>query len=260
MKNKPLKRFGQNYLVDKNIIIKIVKRFDPKTNDSIIEIGPGRGALTELLSEACSNVRAVEIDTRVIEELKNNIPNVEFINADFLKSDSNIIFPVGTKHRVIGNIPYNITSPIIFNLLENRERIEDAMLMVQLEMAKRMIAKKGTKDYGILSVLLESFCEVELCFKISPNVFFPKPNVDSAIIHIKFNKSIDPGIEFENYKNIIKAAFGNRRKTLKNSFKNSIFIDCDFSGIEKYLSKRAEELDINDFQLITKILCRGEYG
>ncbi len=254
MNPKPLKRFGQNYLVDKNIIRKIVDKFNPQPNEKIIEIGPGRGSLTEALLEKNREVTAIEIDTRVIEDLKERMPELKLLNKDFLKCDLRETFPGVQSYRVIGNIPYNITSPILFKLLENRDLFSDAMLMVQYEVAKRITAKVGIKDYGILSVILGAFSEVEFCFKISPNVFYPKPKVDSAIIHLKFHKNFPEDIDPASFIKIVKSAFGNRRKTLKNSFKNSILASRDFTVIEPYLSKRAEQLNIDDYFFITRLL------
>lgn len=246
MKNRPLKRFGQNYLTDRNTILKIVSKFNPQKDDSIIEIGPGRGALTRELSSASDNITAIEIDNRVIENLSTQFPNVNFINQDFLKMDFGKL-DNSKKIRVIGNIPYNITSPILFRLIENRVLFSDALLMVQYEVAKRMVSKPNTKDYGILGVILNYFATVNLEFKISPNVFKPKPKVDSAIISLKFDKLIDDNLNDRFFINVVKAAFGNRRKTLKNSLKNSSFNDIDFSLLNTDLGKRAEDLSISDF-------------
>ncbi len=251
MKNRPLKRFGQNYLTDRNTILKIVDRFNPSKDETIIEIGPGRGALTKELSLASKNITAIEIDNRVIETLEIQFPNVKFLNQDFLKMDFTQ-FNSSKKIRVIGNIPYNITSPILFRLLENRTIVSDAMLMVQYEVAKRMVSRPRTKDYGILAIILNYFATVNLEFKIPPTVFKPKPKVDSAIISLKFNKECDDKLNDRFFIDVVKAAFGNRRKTLKNSLKNSSFGELDFSNFKTDLSKRAEELSITDFIKLAK--------
>ncbi|MDA3861599.1 MAG: 16S rRNA (adenine(1518)-N(6)/adenine(1519)-N(6))-dimethyltransferase RsmA, partial [Melioribacteraceae bacterium] len=221
MKNRPLKRFGQNYLTDRNTILKIIEKFNPKKDDSIIEIGPGRGALTNELSTHTKNLTAIEIDDRVIESLSTQLPNVNFINQDFLKINFDQ-FNIQKKIRVIGNIPYNITSPILFKLIENRTLFSDALIMVQYEVAKRMVSEPNTKDYGILGVILNYFATVNLEFKIPPTVFKPKPKVDSAIVSLKFNKMGYNNLNDRFFIDVVKAAFGNRRKTLKNSLNNSI--------------------------------------
>ena len=244
----PLKRFVQNYLQDQNIIKKIIAEIDPKENDRIIEIGPGRGALTEKLLETKAGLTAVEIDKRVIDELNDKFKDLDLLQYDFLKLDLNkFVNSNQQKLRVVGNIPYNITSPIIFKLFENNMIIKDAVFMVQYEVAKRMTAKIGSKDYGILSVLLEYFGNTKLAFKVSRNVFYPKPNVDSAVVHIFFKESRND-LEFNSiFKLIVKSAFGNRRKTLKNSLSNGIFADVNFSGSGIDLSLRAEQLKVDDF-------------
>ncbi len=252
-KLKPLKRFGQNYLVDKNTIQKIVNQFDPKTDDTIVEIGPGQGALTSFLSKTVKDYRAIEIDKRVIDDLKMSFPTVEFINQDFLEINLQDLASE-KKLRVIGNIPYNITSPILFKLIEERDFVSDAILMVQYEVAKRIVGKPRTKDYGILSVLTNYFADTELCFKIPPTVFYPKPNVDSAIVSFKFGKKISSEIDEKLFVKVVKAAFGNRRKTLKNSLSNNSFGDLNFDLLPFDFTRRAEELTIDQFIELTKII------
>ncbi len=251
---KPLKKFGQNYLVDKNIAEKILNEFDPKPDDLVLEIGPGKGALTQHLVKKLKKLYAVEIDNRVIENLKNDYDNIEVINVDFLKLDLAGFCSEKDKVRVIGNIPYNLTSSIIFKLIEQRELVEDVVLMVQYEVAKRISAKPNIKDYGILSVLLNFFAETKYCFKVSSNVFRPKPKVDSAIIHIYFNKELPADISSPLFIQTVKAAFGNRRKILKNSFSNSAFGDIDFSGSGINLTRRAETLTTDEFISLTRFI------
>jgi 16S rRNA (adenine1518-N6/adenine1519-N6)-dimethyltransferase len=245
---KPLKRFGQNYLKDPNILNKIVEEISPEEDDNIVEIGPGRGALTAKLLEKVSTITAVEIDKRVREELSEKFPKLNFISGDFLEYDLQALFSIRNKKlRVTGNIPYNITSPVLFKMIEHHNIIKDSVLMVQLEVAKRMKGKKGTKDYGILSLLLNFFADVKFCFKVSPASFYPKPNVDSAVVHLYFKElKIDEELK-NNFIKIVKASFGNRRKILKNSLSNSIFSDIDFANSGIDLTKRAEQLDIDDF-------------
>ena len=250
--NKPKKRFGQNFLQDENILNKIVKEINPQTDDRIIEIGPGYGALTQKLLSATANLIAVEIDNKLAINLEEKFPQLHLINEDFLEIDLSKLISIGKQLRIVGNIPYNITSPILFKLIENNKLIEDAVFMVQLEVAIRMTANKGTKDYGILAVVLKYFAEIELCFKISPNVFYPKPKVFSALIHIYFKELKHSEEEQKLFISIVKAAFGNRRKTLKNSLSNSIFQEIDFSNSGIDLSLRADNLNVDDFIRLTK--------
>ncbi len=247
-KVSPLKRFGQNYLQDQNIIKKIIAEIDPRENELIIEIGPGQGAITKMLLESKANLTAIEIDKRVIDDLQTRYIDLQLLQSDFLKLDLNQFIDSSEKKlRVVGNIPYNITSPILFKLFENNTIVLDAVFMVQYEVAKRMTAKMGSKDYGILSVLLEYFGNTKLAFKVSPNVFYPKPNVDSAVVHINFNDKRNNSEFNLMFKSIVKSAFGNRRKTLKNSLSNGIFAEVNFSDCGIDLSLRAEQLNVNDF-------------
>lgn len=251
----PLKRFGQNYLQDQNIIKKIIAEIDPKENELIIEIGPGQGAITQKLLESKASLTAIEIDKRIIEDLQNKYTGLNLIQSDFLKLELNqFVVSSDKKLRVVGNIPYNITSPILFKLFENNTIVQDAIFMVQYEVARRMTAKMGSKDYGILSVLLEYFGNTKLAFKVSPNVFYPKPNVDSAVVHIHFNDNRE-NPEFNlMFKSIVKSAFGNRRKTLKNSLSNGIFAEVNFSECGIDLSLRAEQLSVDDFIKLTEFI------
>ena len=260
-KIKPLKRFGQNYINDQNILNNIVGEINPRVNDNLLEIGPGLGSLTEKLITYIPSLTAVEIDKRVIENLSNKFPQINLINDDFLNLDLHqLITNSHNKLRIIGNIPYNLTSSIIFKMIENNSIISDSVIMVQTEVARRMIAQKGTKDYGIFSILLNYFSEIKHCFRVSPNVFYPKPKVFSSVIHIFFRKLNESKEEQRLFIKIVKAAFGNRRKTLKNSFENSLSsvglenIDFESSGID--LSLRAEQLSIDEFKNLTEYVFK----
>jgi len=249
----PIKSFGQNYLRDKNIIGKIISEISPENNDLIIEIGPGEGALTSKLIEKADNLIAIEIDKRNVEVLTAKFPKLNLISGDFLELDLNKIFNKhGKKLRIVGNIPYNITSPIIFKMIENKDIIHDSVLMVQHEVAQRITAKSGGKEYGILSVITQNFADVKLCFKVSPNVFNPRPKVYSAVIHLFFKEKLNDRKDDEIFIKIVKAAFGNRRKMLYNSLKNSIFAHLNFSNTGIDLSLRAEKLSIEDFRTLAK--------
>jgi 16S rRNA (adenine1518-N6/adenine1519-N6)-dimethyltransferase len=252
-KFKPLKKFGQNYLKDKNILRKIAEEMNIQPDDVIIEIGPGTGALTEFLVDKCKNIFAIEIDSRVIEDLQNRFPSVQIIHHDFLKFDLRTISEsAGKKVRIVGNIPYNITSPILFKLIEFRSCVSDAILMMQLEVAQRILSKPNSKEYGILSAFINAYAKPELCFKVSPNVFYPKPKVFSAVM--RFNLFDEVPISNDKiYLQLIKTAFSKRRKTLKNCFADTIFemIDLKQCGIEP--SQRAETLSVNDFMTLANL-------
>jgi 16S rRNA (adenine1518-N6/adenine1519-N6)-dimethyltransferase len=252
-KPQPLKRFGQNYLIDKNIVLKIIKEFAPHAEDIVVEIGPGTGALTSELQHQVKKLYAVEIDKRVVENLAFSFPSVHVLNEDFIKFNLEE-FIKERPLRFIGNIPYNITSPILFKLIGNRYLVKDVLLMVQLEVARRITAKEKSDDYGILGVLLNFFADTKLCFKIPPTVFYPRPKVDSAIVHLNFEKKIPDNLDYTLFIKVVKASFGNRRKKLKNSLSNSIFRDIDFSHEDFDFSRRAEELTINEFVELARII------
>ncbi len=245
---KPLKQFGQNFLQDNNIIEKIITQFNPLPNDIVVEIGPGTGALTKKLYPIIKNFYAIEIDTRAAAELTKLFPKLILFREDVLNFEFKQIFKLhNSRLRIMGNLPYNITSPIIFKVFENIDYINDMIFMVQYEVAKRFTAEKGTKDYGILSVLLNYFTETKFCFKVSRNCFYPIPNVESAIVYIKAKDLSKTDTDKKIFISTVKAAFGNRRKTLKNSFSNSIFKEFDLAKIDFDFSKRAEQLSLNDF-------------
>ncbi|MCP5061894.1 MAG: ribosomal RNA small subunit methyltransferase A [Ignavibacteriae bacterium] len=255
---KPLKKFGQNYLVDKNTILKMIDVLNLVPEDQVIEIGPGKGSITDELTKQLNTLLAVEIDTRVIDDLRNNYNNLILINSDFTKvklSDlgNGLTFPT----KIIGNIPFNLTGKILFKFLDEKDLISEVALLMPFDIAKRMVAKKRTKEYGILTILFGYFSTTKISFKVSRNVFIPKPNVESAVVSIKFDKDEDKEVQKKTFIKVVKASFGNRRKTLKNSLMNSIFKDCDFSNLGISLQQRAEELEVEDFIELTKYIQKN---
>jgi len=254
---KALKKFGQNYLIDKNIVRKMINSLEMQKTDSILEIGPGKGFITEELVNLSNDIVAIEIDTRVIKELNAKLSSVRIYNDDFLKINLNNLF-TSNQIKVIGNIPFNQTGNILFRLIELRELVIEAVLIIPLDIAKRIVAKKRTKEYGILTVIFNLFSDAKIIQKLSKNVFLPKPNVEASIIHIKFNKVIDPAFNSKLFMQVVKAAFGNRRKTLYNSFRNSIFSNCDFSIFGSLMKKRAEELELQDYIELTNHIDKNK--
>ena len=215
------KKWGQNFLADRNLLDKIVRTIDPKKSDSILEIGPGEGALTELIYPIVKEMVAIEIDPMLIEHLKNRetLKGLNIVHGDVLLQDIENL-PVKNLVRVIGNIPYNITSPIIFWLIEQLHFWDDAFIMMQKEVAERLSAVVGTKAYGRFTVVTGAYLNMEYCFTIPPDVFIPKPKVDSAII--RFTKKENPLISDEKYmrfNKLVSAAFSQRRKMLRNTLK-----------------------------------------
>lgn len=248
MKIYPKKSLGQNYLTDENISRNIVNSFDVNVNANVIEIGAGQGALTKYLVKKTNNVVVIELDRNNCSILKEKFQELTILNDDFLKIDLNKISGSefnNSPMRVIGNIPYNITSEIVFKLIDNRKIISDAQLMVQEEVAKRFAAKPGSKEYGIPSVFVQVFSKPGLMFKVSRNCFYPKPKVDSRIIHMDFTCSLEHKIkDIGFFKKIVKAAFSTRRKTLKNSLKG---LNIDLAKIDFDFSRRAETLSVEEF-------------
>ncbi len=252
--SRPKKSLGQNYLTDENICKNIVDSFDIQPGDRVIEIGPGKGAITKFILEKTDNFTAVELDRNNCAILKQRFAGIDLINRDFLKLDMNELKTnPDEKLRIIGNIPYNITSPIIFKLVDNRTIIQDAQLMIQEEVARRITSEPGNKEYGIPSVLVNAFGSSKLLFKVSRNSFYPKPKVDSRIIYFDFTVSQEDKIkDIEYFRKLVKASFGTRRKTLRNCLKN---IEADLSRSELDFSRRAESLSIEEFITLSNQLC-----
>jgi 16S rRNA (adenine1518-N6/adenine1519-N6)-dimethyltransferase len=251
---RPKRSLGQNYLTDENISRNIVNAFDIKPGDRVFEIGPGKGALTKFILEKSSDLTVIEFDRNNCAILKEKFPDLNIINRDFLKFDLNeLAHNSEEKLRIIGNIPYNITSPIIFKLLDDRALIKDAQLMIQEEVARRITADPGNKEYGIPSVIVNVFCSTKLLFKVSCNSFYPKPKVDSRIIYFDFTSSIEDRVtDIAFFRKLVKASFGTRRKTLRNCLKN---IDVDISRSDLDFGRRAESLSIVEFITLSNILC-----
>lgn len=227
--NIPIKKsWGQNFLIDENTISKIIKIIEPNEKDIILEIGPGYGALTKFLSKSSKALTAVEVDPLLCKELKKKYNDIDIINDDILKWNINRNF-----NKIVGNIPYNISSQIIFKFLN--EEWDTMILMVQKELANRITCNHGSREYGRISVMVQNFCDVKYMFDISRNVFNPKPNVDSGII--KFKK-IKKNIDIDKFSLFVKESFKQRRKKLKNNLKNF----CDYKLIQEYADKRPEQI------------------
>ncbi len=238
------KKWGQNFLADTNLLTKIVNTVNPKPDDHILEIGPGEGALTKIILPMVAEMAAVEIDPLLIKYLKiqKSLSSCHFIHADILWTDLAEL-PIPTPVRIIGNIPYNITSPILFWLIEQREHWSDAYMMVQKEVAARLTAAVGTKTYGRLTVMTSAFLDIEQCFTIPPTVFIPRPKVDSAIIKlVKKPKSMVSEIQYKKFESLVKAAFSSRRKMLRNTLKGFNIPEGTLD-----LSRRPETLTVEEF-------------
>ena len=241
------KKWGQNFLIDPNIVKKIYRTIGPIDSDNILEIGPGEGVLTKIILPEVKKMVSIEIDPVLVNKLNNSrrLKKLKVVNKDILKTniyDLDIDNPV----RVIGNIPYNITSQIIFWLIEQLDYWSDAFIMVQKEVAHRLIAKVGTKEYSRLTVVVGAYLDVDYCFTIPPTVFIPKPKVDSAFI--RFTKKRNALIEDHKYirfNKLVRAAFNQRRKMLRNSLGNWDISDQVKEKIN--FSRRPETLTVQEF-------------
>lgn len=267
------KRLGQNFLVDSNVIQKIINESDLSVDDIVIEIGAGIGFVTEQLAQKANKVLAIEIDTDAIRELRS-LPykNINIIEQDILKIDISQL--VSEPVKIVANIPYYITSPILVHLLgeisqsnyQNREAIKEIILMVQYEVAKRIVAteQSKSKEYGLLSILCNYWTEPQFLCKVPTKSFYPAPKVDSALIKLSIRK--EPLVKLDSpdlFKKVINASFNMRRKNIKNALSKNGF---NFDVVEKALIKsniaptrRGETLSIQEFKILTDNISRLGY-
>lgn len=240
----PRKRFGQHFLHDKNILGRIVESVAPRPGERIVEIGPGEGALTFPLLRAAGVLTAIELDRDLIEPLRARaagIGELTIINQDVLNVDFGALAAGGVL-RIVGNLPYNISTPILFHCLDNAPAITDMHFMLQKEVVDRMGAAPGSKVYGRLSVMLQLRCSVEPLFGVPPQSFRPPPKVDSAVVRLTPLASKDlPQADFDLIDKLVRAAFGQRRKTLNNSLQELVDAE-DFAASDIDPRARAEQL------------------
>jgi len=268
---RPDKRLGQHFLTDKNTINKIIDISGVDSSDNILEIGPGMGALTIPLSARVKSIVAVEKDIRMadfLQELlhKRNIDNVKIINEDILKADiPNISSNKKNKLKVAGNLPYNISSPLLEKLISNKNHISRAFLMFQHEFAERLIALPGSRDYGAITVMTRYQASVTKLLEVNRNVFYPRPKVGSIVVEVDMEKPYPSRAMDDNiFKLVVKGAFSQRRKTIKNSLK---VISGDFSSEEIINAlkecgidpgRRAETLHMDEFLCLSNTLAKTE--
>lgn len=258
MQHYAKKRFGQNFLVDKNIINQIVDSIQPLNNDLMIEIGPGLGAMTKPLLSRLDRLNVIELDRDIIPKLVKNCTFSDAANkdklivnqTDVLKFDFEDFYSrqnTDNKLRIVGNLPYNISTPVLFHLLKYRHLIQDMHFMLQKEVVDRIVSSPGNKHYGRLSVMLQTFCTTQALFEVPPYAFEPAPKVDSAILRLQ-PKSISENkiSRFSDYEKLVRQAFSQRRKTLKNTLKNICSVE-QIENAELSPSQRAEELSTSDF-------------
>lgn len=256
MEVKPKKHLGQHFLVDNNIAEKIVNALILNNSNSLLEIGPGKGVLSKIvILKGIKNFYMVDVDDESIKYLANNFPKIRdnIIHADILKTD--IFERLEKPISILGNLPYNISSQIMFKILENRDSITEIVCMVQKEVAERYASKPCTKVYGKLSVLLQAFYNIEYLFTVSNKVFNPRPKVKSAVIRLTRKDNYTLNCPEDLFFRLVKIGFGQRRKTLRNSLKT-----LNLEGIKEneIFSKRPEQLNVNEFVHLTQIIHRNQ--
>ncbi|MFW6370821.1 MAG: 16S rRNA (adenine(1518)-N(6)/adenine(1519)-N(6))-dimethyltransferase RsmA [Bacteroidota bacterium] len=245
---RPKKSFGQHFLKDRNIALKIVQSLQQEISGEVIEIGPGTGVLTTYLNEKYKNFQVIEVDDDSVEYLKNALPELKIIHKDILKINLSEI--AGENMALIGNLPYNISSQIFFKVLDNREFVDECVFMVQKEVADRICSPAGNKTYGILSVLMQAYFEVKYLFTVSPGVFHPPPKVKSAVMRLKRNKVTQYPCDESLFFALVKSGFNHRRKTLRNAIKNHLPEGFSHS----LLNKRAEQLEVVNFVALAQAI------
>lgn len=260
------KNYGQNFLIDSHVIDKIIDAAEIDKTTEVLEIGPGIGTLTQYLAEAAGSVTAVEIDDKLIPILDKTLSeydNVRIIHGDIMKQDIESIFE-GRPFKIVANLPYYITTPIIMSLLESRIPADSITVMIQKEVADRMKAGPGSKDYGALSLAVQYYSEPYLAANVPPNCFMPRPNVGSAVIRLR--RLEKPSVEVEDEKllfKIIRGAFNQRRKTLANAVSNFEGLSYSRADVEKALTNlgfdtrvRGEALTLEEFGALSDELGR----
>jgi 16S rRNA (adenine1518-N6/adenine1519-N6)-dimethyltransferase len=250
----PKKSLGQNFLQDGNIARKIVQAFHLSADDHVMEIGPGKGILTGLILPCVKRLTAVEIDSRCVDFLRDRFgssSNLEILYDDFLKMN----LECSEKIRIVGNIPYYLTSPIIFRVMDHRHCVQDLTLLIQKEVAERINAQPRTKSYGILSVMSQAFADVSLLLYVPCTVFSPRPRVESALVRWKFTDSREKNIKnIEFFRHIVRTAFGQRRKMLRNSLQH-------YSGLSaacaEDFTRRPEQLSVAEWISLSNELYKA---
>lgn len=247
------KRLSQNFLTDANIAEKIVRLCDINPGDRVIEIGCGDGMLTKFLLETGAEIHGVEVDRDLQENLAGRfagMTNFTLHHADFMKLDLETLLGGTGRRLVVGNIPYHITTPILFRCLEYRARLDRIVLMMQREVAERITAGTGTKEYGILSVICGLYCDIRILFHIPPSVFSPRPKVESSVIRFDIRKNLSGEFDYELFHIVVRTSFNQRRKMLRNSIRSLLSV----SDLEFDFEQRPERLTVDDFVRLTNIL------
>jgi len=260
----PKKRLGQHFLVDRNILDKVIRTAQVGKEDVVLEVGPGLGEMTIALARQAKKVIAIEIDPKlvaILNEKVKNYSNVEVVKNDILKVDFNpFLKKEGHPIKVVANLPYQVSTPLLFRFIESKETFSTFTLMLQKEVAERMVAHPGGKEYGPLSIFIQMFSDVSIRFFIKPSAFFPPPKVESAVVQMVWKEK--PIIELQNeewFKKVVRGCFSYRRKTLVNALKHSgltlaesIELKMEAIGIDT--RRRPETLTLQEFASLAKVL------
>lgn len=255
MEVRAKKALGQHFLTDQSIARGIVEALSKDGVRDVLEIGPGMGVLTQyLLQREDLDLKMVELDSESTDYLLTHFPGMQgkLYLADYLRLDIHSLFP--GKYRVIGNFPYNISSQIFFKILEDKDLVPEVVCMIQKEVAERIAEKPGTKTYGILSVLLQAWYDIDYVMSVGSGAFAPPPKVQSAVIRLRRNSRTELGCDEKLFKQVVKTAFNQRRKTLRNALKPLLKEGCDTS--DAIFDLRAERLSVEDFVGLTLMLQR----
>lgn len=255
--HKARKRFGQNFLIDHGIIRDIVRAVHPHKDDVIVEIGPGKGAITQLLADSCDNLSVIELDRDLVPWLKVKFekhPNFQLFQADALQFDFAQLVKDDKPIRIVGNLPYNISTPLIFHLLSYSTQVSDMHFMLQKEVVKRMAAQAGDSAYGRLGIMVQYYCAVENLFEVPPTSFDPAPKVDSAIVRLVPYKELPHrATNIKTLEKLVNVAFQQRRKTLRNALKQLLASDI-IEQLPIDTSARAEEISLADYVATSNLL------
>ena len=253
MEVRAKKALGQHFLTDQSIAMKIVDSLGRSEVRDVLEIGPGMGVLTQyILKRDDIDLKLVELDGESVEYLLTHFPGMQgkLYQADYLRLDIHTLFQ--DKYRVIGNFPYNISSQIFFKILEDKDRVPEVVCMIQKEVAERIAEKPGSKTYGILSVLLQAWYDIDYIVSVGSGAFCPPPKVQSAVIRLRRNSRSSLGCDEKLFKTVVKTAFNQRRKTLRNALKPLLGDSVDSSN--PVFDLRAERLSVEDFVSLTNLL------
>jgi 16S rRNA (adenine1518-N6/adenine1519-N6)-dimethyltransferase len=255
--HKARKRFGQNFLIDHGIIRDIVRSIHPQKDDHIVEIGPGKGAITQLLADSCHNLSVIELDRDLVPWLKVKFekhPNFTLHQADALQFDFAQLIHNETPLRIVGNLPYNISTPLIFHLLTYATKVRDMHFMLQKEVVKRMAAQAGDSAYGRLGIMVQYYCAVENLFEVPPTAFDPAPKVDSAIVRLTpYQVLPHVATNVKTLETLVNVAFQQRRKTLRNALKQLLEPDI-IEQLPIDTSARAEEITLAEYVATSNLL------